>query len=106
MKKSTLGLLAVTLLASSCTWVKPTEQGSRVAVANPANVRSCNNVREVTVSVPHKIWFYKRNPTKVATELTTLARNDAINFSGDTIVPTSKIEDGRQSFNVYRCSKR
>lgn len=105
MKK--LSLIAVALAAlSSCTWVKVSDQGSRVAVANPANVRGCENVSEVTVSVTSKVGFYKRNADKVATELANLARNEAVGLKGDTIVPSSTIENGKQSFNVYKCNKK
>jgi len=105
MKKLSLTLIAIVTVASSCTWVKPTEKGASVAVANATNVRRCENVREVTVSVTNKIGFIKRDADKVATELSTLARNEAVNFGGDTIVPSSTIEDGHQSFNVYKCNK-
>lgn len=107
-KQHLLHALALTLLAasSSCTWVKPTEPAKSVAVANASNVRGCENLREVTVSVTSKIWFYERDADKVAGELSTLARNEAVNFNGDTVVPVSKIENGRQSFDVYKCSKR
>lgn len=111
MKKLSLPLLAITaftftLISTACTWVKVTPQASHVAVANPANVRGCENVREVTVSVTSKVGFIKRDKNKVATELTSLARNEAVNFGGDTIVPSSTITDGRQSFDVYKCNKK
>lgn len=106
MKKLSLTLIAAAAVASSCTWVKVSEKGSSVAVANAANVRGCEEVREVTVSVTNKVGFIKRDADKVATELANLARNEAVNFSGDTIVPSSTIENGRQSFNVYKCNKR
>jgi hypothetical protein len=105
MKTLPLTLLALAALCS-CTWVKVTEKGSSVAVANAANVRGCENLREVTVSVTSKVGFYKRDADKVATELTNLARNEAVADGGDTIVPSSLIENGRQSFNVYKCNKR
>ena len=105
MKKLSLILFIITSL-SSCTWVKVTPQASHVAVANAVNVRGCENVREVTVSVTSKVGFIKRNENKVATELTNLARNEAVNFGGDTIVPSSGIANGRQSFEVYKCSKK
>jgi hypothetical protein len=41
----------------------------------------------------------------VATELATLARNEASNFGGDTVVPTSTVDNGRQSFGVYKCKR-
>ena len=105
MHKSSLMVFAIAAFTCSCTWVKVSESGSSVAVSNGANVRACQNVREVTVSVTSKLGFINRDADKVATELTTLARNEAVNFSGDTIVPSSTIENGRQSFNVYKCNK-
>lgn len=105
MKKLSLVLLAVASL-SACTWVKPTEQAKNVAVANASNVRGCTVLREVNVSVTSKLGPIERNADKVATELATLARNEAVNFGGDTVVPISQVADGRQSFDVYKCSKR
>lgn len=106
MKKISLLLLAVAITSVGCTWVKPTNQGTSVAVANAANVRGCEIVREVTVSVTNKLGPIKRSADKVASELATLARNEAVSFSGDTVVPSSAVENGRQSFNVYKCNKK
>lgn len=106
MKKLSLLVIAIAAASSGCTWVKVSDKGSSVAVANAANVRGCENVREVTVSVTSKVGFVKRDQDKVATELANLARNEAVSFSGDTIVPSSTIENGRQSFNVYKCNKK
>lgn len=105
MKKLSLLLIATLAMTTSCTWVKVTEGGSSVAVANSANVRGCKNLSEVSVSVTNKVGFYKRDADKVATELTSLARNEASGLGGDTIVPSSSIENGKQSFNVYKCNK-
>lgn len=105
MKKLSLIVIAMAAVASSCTWVKVSEKGSSVAVANAANVRGCTNISELTVSVTSKVGIYKRDADKVATELANLARNDAVAAGGDTIVPSSTIENGKQSFNVYRCNK-
>ena len=106
MKKLSLTLIAIAAMSSSCTWVKVSEQASRVAVANAANVRGCVHISEVNVSVPNKVGMINRNSDKVATELASMARNEAVNDLGDTIVPSSTIENGRQSFNVYKCSKK
>jgi len=105
MKKLSLLLVAVATM-SACTWVKPTEQAKSVAVANASNVRNCALMREVSVSVTSKIGPIQRNSDKVATELATLARNEAVTFAGDTVVPITGIENGHQTFNVYKCSKK
>lgn len=105
MKKLSLLLVAVVGLTSACTWVKVSEQGANIAVANAANVRNCEKVRNVNVKVKDNfVGSMKRDPNKVATELTNLARNEAVAFDGDTIVPVSLVKDGRQSFDVYKCN--
>ena len=105
MKKTTLLLAAIVSLTSACSWVKVSEQGANVAVANAANVRSCDKVRTVNVKVKDNfVGSMKRSPEKVATELTNMARNEASQFGGDTVVPVSLVQDGRQSFDVYKCN--
>lgn len=105
MKKTTLLLAAIVSLTSACSWVKVSEQGASVAVANAANVRNCEKVRTVNVKVKDNfVGSMKRSPEKVATELTNLARNEATQFGGDTIVPVSLVQGGRQSFDVYKCN--
>ena len=106
MKKLTLSVIALAAIASSCTWVKPTEKAASIAVTNASNVRGCELLREITVSGTAKVGFIQRDADKVATELETLARNEAANFFADTIVPSSTISDGRRSYNAYKCSKK
>jgi len=105
MKKLSVLLIAVASLTSACTWVKVNEQGASVAVANAANVRNCEKISTATVNVKDNfVGSMKRDPNKVATELTNLARNEAAASNGDTIVPVSLVKDGRQSFDVYKCN--
>ena len=106
MKKLSIVLAtALISLTSACTWVKVSEKGANVAVANAANVRNCGKVRTVNVKVKDNfVGSMKRDPNKVATELTSMARNEASQFGGDTVVPTTLVTDGRQSFDVYKCN--
>lgn len=102
MKKLSI-LVAIISLSSACTWVKVSEDGNRVAVTNMANVGGCEKVRNVSVRVKASVGPVDRNDAKVATELATMARNEAVRFGGDTIVPTSQVTDGAQDFAVYKC---
>jgi hypothetical protein len=105
MKKLAVLAVAFASITSACTWVKVNEEGSSVAVANLANVQNCQKVRNVNEKVKDNfVGSMKRDPNKVATELTNMARNDAVQFGGDTIVPVSLVKDGRQSFDVYKCN--
>lgn len=102
---SLIFVLALTSLTAACTFVKVSEQGSGVAVANIANVRGCTKMSRVTVNVKDNyVGSMKRDPKKVATELTNLARNEAAMAGGNTIVPVSLVKDGRQDFDVYTCN--
>ena len=99
-------LLAVLLFAftlSACTWVELTPEGEKVRVLSQSEVQSCKKKGKTTVSLKDKIAGFDRVKTKVQKELETLGRNTAVELDGDTIVATSEIMDGKQSFDIYRC---
>lgn len=103
MKKSVFVLAAVVTL-SACNFVKVSETGSNVAVSNASAVQGCSKVSVLTVKTRgNYVGSMKRSPETIAKELTNLARNDAMDAGGDTIVPVGQPLDGRQSFDVYRC---
>jgi hypothetical protein len=52
-----------------------------------------------------KIVVVERGSQRLQDELLTLARNEAADLGGDTVVPESLIADGSQVFGVYRCSR-
>lgn len=87
----------------ACTWVKLTDQGRSVHVAQFPQVSGCDQLGEVTAHVLDKVAFVKRSRDKQARELATLARNEAGEMGGNTIVPSSDIKNGRRHFTVYRC---
>jgi hypothetical protein len=53
--------------------------------------------------VIHEVGFLPRHPDAVQENINVTARNSAANMGADTIVPASKIADGKQTFDVYRC---
>ena len=65
------------LLLCGCTWVKLSDAGARVQVANMAAVSECRRLgttRSITKAV---IGGVNRNKEKIDTETTTIARNAA-----------------------------
>jgi len=56
------------------------------------------------VSVRSDVASFKRDAEKIKTELETLARNEAIRLKGDTLVAATEIQDGEQTFKVYKCN--
>ena len=100
MKVSTV-LLAV-LFVGGCTWVKLTEQGALVGVRDANEVAGCEQLGRTTSTTRAKV-VVGRNAEKVASELRTLAQNEAAHMGGNVIVPEGEPVEGRQGFGIYRC---
>jgi acyl dehydratase len=102
------GLAALTgaaLIAGGCTWVKPTTAGDAVHVGIANEVASCKKLGATHAKTSTKVLFFARSEKKVDTELETLARNEAGDMGGDTIVPQGPTSsEGRRSFDVYHCA--
>jgi hypothetical protein len=96
-------LLTLTLLLGACSFVKLTPQGENVAVLQANQVANCERQGAITVNVTSKV-VVNRQPTKVAQELRTVARNRAAD-RGDTLVATSEPRNGEQTFDIYRCRR-
>lgn len=98
-------LVSVAVLASvvsACTWVKSEPGAFDVDLKTANEVLSCKKLGGATAKTKDSFGF-DRNADKVAIELLTLARNEAVSQGGNAVVPTSKIEEGRQTFAIYKC---
>jgi len=102
MKKHFL-VLFLAFSLSACTWVNLTPGGEKVRVLSAQEVQSCTKKGKTTVGIKAEVAGIERNREKVKEELETLARNAAVDLNGDTVVPTSEVKDGKQTFDVYRC---
>lgn len=100
-----LVILLICLMICSCTWVRLTSDGESVSVKTMDEVATCKRVAKTTASLRSKVMGIERDEDKVKRELETLARNAAIEYEGDTVVPITEIEDGKQSFAVYLCGE-
>ena len=100
--KAFICTLGAALLLSGCATLKLTEGGEKVRVLEPSEVATCRNLGRTNTSVTARVVF-DRPADAVAEELETVARNSAANMGGDTIVPLTVIEDGKQTFVVYKC---
>ena len=99
------GALALGCASLACTWVKLTAGGTAVRVAKEGEVSRCETKGRTHAQTTDRAWMFGRNPKTIAQELESLARNEAALMGGDTIVPASAIEAGRQTFDVYLCAK-
>lgn len=103
MRKIILGVLA-TLLLNACTWVKETRKASDVKRVDARYAASCTYLGLVDAKVLSEVGGIKRSDKKVASEVETLAKNNAADMKGNTIVSASNLRNGKQSFKVYNCA--
>lgn len=96
-------LVLLCLVISSCTWVRLTKDGEAVSVKTQDEVSDCKRVAKTNASLRSKVLGIERNEDKVKLELETLARNAAVEYGGNAVVPITEIKDGQQSFAVYKC---
>lgn len=101
-----LPVLLATALASGCALVELTPGGAGVRLASPEAVVTCTSLGRLTADVIAKVGFLPRHPDAVQDNINVTARNAAADMGADTIVPASKIADGKQTFDVYRCLQR
>ena len=95
-------IASAAIMLSACSSLKLTESGEKVRVLDPAEVSSCKNLGRTNTSVTDKVIF-ERPADAVAEELQIVARNSGARMGGDTIVPLTVIEEGQQTFVVYKC---
>jgi len=91
------------LLVGCGPYVTLSNQGEKVRLLDKSEVSLCERLGGTTVSVLDKVAFIERGKASVEDNLQALARNSAAEMSGDTIVTTSAITDGKQKYDVYRC---
>jgi len=101
-----LPVLFAAALAGGCALVDLTPAGAGVRLASPEAVVTCTNLGRITASVVHKAGFIPRHPDAVQDNINVTARNSAASMGADTIVPASNVQDGKQTFDVYRCLRR
>ena len=102
-----MAVAGVAMLAGACTWVKLTGPGEDVHVGTAAEVASCEKLGATHSKTSSRVAFFSRSPQKIDAEVETLARNEAADMGGNTIVPQGPTSsEGRRSFDVYRCKER
>ena len=98
-----LAISVVTAAVLGCNHV-PLESGAEdVRVIQASEASGCDRLGATSVKVLAKIVGFKRSEEKMSKELTTLARNAALEKQGNAVAPESEISDGGQKFGIYRC---
>ncbi len=97
--------MLVLLSTTACsTFVSLTDAGANVNLITPAAAENCTRMGRVSaVTRDNVVGALDRNSDRVKAELLALARNEAATMGADSVVATSEIEDGRQTFDAMRC---
>lgn len=102
MKKLIL-VTALTAL-SACTWVEPKPEAAGIRLVSASDVGHCQRLGSASAKGVSKLGIYVRKDEKVMGELADLARDQAYNMGGDTLVSESELSpEGEMKFGVYRC---
>jgi hypothetical protein len=100
-----LAVLATILLGAGagCSHVQLEPAGQSVRRLGAQEAPACERLGTTRVKVLSKVLFFDRSETKMAEELTTLARNAAGDMGGNAVIAEGGIQGGKQVFGVYRC---
>jgi len=101
--KLLLPLLAVVTFAAGCVFVQPTEGGKKVRVLAAAEVDRCRSLGTLTSQVADTVGAIPRSREAVEDDVLLNAKNAAAAQNADTIVATSEMKKGSQTFSMYRC---
>ena len=96
--------LLIPIFISSCSnWVQVTTEGQTVRLVAADVPANCDRVGRVQAQTLGRIVGIERGAERLQDELAQIARNEAADAGGNTIIPESQITDGRQTFGVYIC---
>lgn len=97
-------VLALTVLsAAGCVFVQPTTEGKKVRLLAAHEVERCRSLGTITSAVADRVGVVLRSIEAVEDDVVQNAKNAAADMGGDTIVPASEHDTGKQTFTVYRC---
>jgi hypothetical protein len=97
-------VIIFTTALSGCSWVALAPDADGVQIGKNNALHDCVQVGTTKARTKTSLWIFKRSEKKVAEELTTLARNDAPELGGNTVVAEGPISaDGVQRFAIYKC---
>ena len=103
MNRLLLAGITAVLMTAGCAGLKLSAGGEKVRVLDPAEVSSCRELGRTNTTTTWTIAGIPRPIETVGKELRIVARNSAANMGGDTIVPLTVIQEGAQTFLVYKC---
>lgn len=104
MRIRSLIVVAAVLGLMACSWVKLSPGGEKVRILAQSDVANCKRLGKTHVSVANKVIGLQRKESVIQENLNVLARNAAADMGGDTVAQATPVQDGKQTFEVYRCT--
>ena len=103
IKPSINSIAILSLLLGGCATIELTSGGNKVRILAPNEISSCRELGRTNTTITDSVLGIDRPIEALERELQIMARNSADNMGGDTIVPLTVIDQGRQTFLVYKC---
>jgi len=108
LSKNLMNLAALSLLASGLSGCASSIIGERVGaeqvvLAKDTDVAKCKSLGRSTLSVLSSLGPITRSAEAVEENLLQMARNEAIDRGGDTVVKGNSQEYGKRSYEVFKC---
>ncbi|GAB3032278.1 DUF4156 domain-containing protein [Bowmanella dokdonensis] len=86
-----------------CTSVESQPGTEQIRLLSSTEAAQCKKLGQANAQVTDKIAFFERDEEKVAAELLTLARNEALKLGGNGLLAASEIRHGSRQYFVYLC---
>lgn len=100
---SSIAAAALLLGGCSSTLIGERLGADQIVVADATQVGKCKSLGRTTVSVLATLGPITRGNDTVEDNLAQLARNEAIDKGGDTVVKGNSLEYGKRSFEIFKC---
>ncbi len=103
MRLAALGLLAAGLSGCASKLIGERIGADQVVLAKESEVAKCKSLGRSTLSVLSSVGPLTRSAEAVEDNLLQMARNEAIDKGGDTVVKGNSLEYGKRSYEVFKC---
>lgn len=105
MKLNHYALFLAIAILPACTWIEPTKEAQQVTLVKAFNVTDCLKLGTTDATVTYKVGIITREDEAVTEDLIIAAKNRAAEMGGDSIVAKGPAEEGKMSFDIYRCGE-
>ncbi len=104
-KKLFMPLALSVLLLGGCSSTMIGERlgADQVVLADATQVSKCKSLGRTTLSVLSSLGPITRSAEAVEDNLLQMARNEAVDKGGDTVVKGTSMEYGKRSYEIFKC---